>query len=135
MEDCDASQSAAIGSKKSRGAPEGKKRIRLSVGQKAIAMKHFEENLGMSYPKLIDWCFEKFGMEKKISESTMSHWFSVKAGKWSQRLKIKEAMESNANSFRLAAKSFHGTHFPDLERQLPAWLDEFESQEAYPSED
>ena len=55
MEDCDSSKSAAIDSKKPHDAPEDKKRTRFSVAEKAIAMKHFEDNPGLSYRKLIDW--------------------------------------------------------------------------------
>ena len=59
-EDRDSSQSAAVSSKKLRTAPEGGNlRVRLSVAQKMEAMKHYEANPGMSYPKLVDWCYRQ----------------------------------------------------------------------------
>ena len=72
-EDRDSSQSAAVSSKKLRTAPEGGNlRVRLSVAKKMEAMKHYEANPGMSYPKLVDWCYRQFDMKKKLSASTVS---------------------------------------------------------------
>ena len=68
-EDRESSQSAAVSSKK-RSVPESNQRVRLSVAQKMEAVKHFEANPGMTYPKLVDWCYKKYEMKKKLSAST-----------------------------------------------------------------
>ena len=130
IEVCYSSQSAEVNNKMPNDASTGKKRIRLTIEEKIIAMQHFENNPGLSYPELIDWCSEKFGLQEKLSISAVSHWFSKKAGKRSLLGKIKAAMESRVNRFPSAAKSFQGAHYPDLERELLAWLCQIQSREA-----
>ena len=50
----------------------------LSVAKKMEVMKHYENNPGLSYPKLIDRCFKKIEMKEKLSTSAVSLWFSEK---------------------------------------------------------
>ena len=68
-------------------------------------------------------------MKKKLSTSTVSSWFSH-SGKRSQKGKIKQATESEINPAKLAAKSFQGTHFHELEHELFAWVRQCESRKA-----
>jgi hypothetical protein len=119
---CDCSDFAVIPRKKPRLAPESIHRARLTATQKIQAMKYFEETPGMSYGQLMDWCYQKFEMSKKLSKATVSLWFSEKAGKRSQKDKIKHAIQAETNPFKLASKSFQGAHFPDLEHELFAWV-------------
>ncbi len=77
----DSTQSAAASSGKKRPAPKTKKRARLTAAEKLQAMQHYEANPGMTYDKLIDWCYAKFDMDKRLSKSAVSLWFSEKSGK------------------------------------------------------
>jgi hypothetical protein len=124
------SAGSAVGSGKKRAAPEKSLRARLNLSQKMEAMKYFGENPGMTYPKLIEWCYKKFDMKKKLSTSAVSLWFSDKAGKRSQKEKLKVAMESETIPCKLAAKSLQGTHFPELEDELFGWVRRCESRKA-----
>ena len=45
---------------------------------------------------LIEWCFKKFEMKKKLSKAAVSLWFSEKKGKRSQ----KEKLELVADAFK-----------------------------------
>ena len=81
-------------------------------------MKHYEANPGMTYDKLIDWCYTKYEMKKRLSRAAVSLWFSEKAGKRQQKDKLKAALASETNVHKLQAKSFQGSHFPYLEHEL-----------------
>ena len=132
-EDRDASGSAVGSSKRPRS--EGSRRARLTVAQKIEAMKHYRENPGMSYPQLIEWCFKKFDMKNKLSKAAVCLWFSEKKGKRSQKEKLEHAVEAEINPFKLSAKSFQGTHFPELEDELFAWVRRCESRKACLTDD
>ena len=106
----------------------------MTVAQKLEAIQHYEANPGMSFPKLVDWCYRHFDMKKKLSASTVSSWFSD-AGKRSQKGKIKQAIASEINASKLSSKSFQGTHFPDLEHELFAWVRRCESRKACLTDD
>ncbi len=58
-EDRDASGSAVGSSKKPGVRQRQSHRALLTVAQKMEAVKHYQENPGMSYPKLIEWCYKK----------------------------------------------------------------------------
>jgi hypothetical protein len=133
-EDRDVSGSAVASSKK-RAAPDGSHRARLTVAEKTEAMKHYQANPGMSYPMLIEWCFKTFEMKKKLSKAAVSLWFSEKKGKRSQKEKLELAAGAEINPFKLAAKSFQGTHFPELEDGLFAWVRRCESRKACLTDD
>jgi hypothetical protein len=49
---------SAVCSGKKRAAPEKV----LNLAQKMEAMKYFGENPGMTYPKLIEWCYTIFSL-------------------------------------------------------------------------
>jgi hypothetical protein len=132
-EDSEASRSAVGSSKQPRS--EGSHRARLTVAQKMEAMKHYQENPGMSYPQLIEWCFKKIEMTKKLSKAAVCFWFSEKKGKRSQKEKLEQAVQVEINPFKLAAKSFQGTHFPELEDELFAWVCRCESRKACLTDD
>ncbi len=66
-------------------------------------------------------------MKKKLSRGAVSLWFSEKQGKRSQKVKLEHAVKAEVNPFKLAAKVFQGTHFPELEDELFAWVRRFES--------
>jgi hypothetical protein len=108
MEDCDSSQSAAFLSKKPRCAQEGNQRARLSesVAQKMEAMRYYEDNPGLSYPRLIDWCFKKIGMKKKLSTSAVSLCFSEKAEKKSQKGKSNKTWKQRSTLSNWQQKAF-----------------------------
>jgi hypothetical protein len=73
QDDHDASGSAVSSRKRlPRGAPEGSHRARLTVAQKLEAVKHYQENPGMSHPQLIEWSYKKFDMKKKLSRAAVS---------------------------------------------------------------
>ena len=74
-------------------------------------------------------------MKKRLSRAAVSLWFSEKKGKRSQKQKLEHAIESEINPFKLAAKSFQGTHFPELEDRLFAWVRRCESRKACLTDD
>jgi hypothetical protein len=124
------SAGSAVGSGKKRAAPEKSLRARLNLAKKMESMKYFGENPRMTYPKLIEWCYKKIDMKKKLSTSAVSLGFSDKAGKRSKKEKLKVAMESETIPCKLAAKSLQWTHFPESEDKLFAWVRRCESLKA-----
>ncbi len=75
VQDCDSAASALCSSKK-HAVPEKIESALLNPAKKMEAMKYFGENPRMTYPKLIEWCFKKFDMKKKLGTAVVSLWFS-----------------------------------------------------------
>jgi hypothetical protein len=73
-EDRDSVHSAAVSRKKPRCTPESSQRVQFICCSELEmeAVKHYEANPGMSYPKLVDWCYKQFDMKKRLSASTVS---------------------------------------------------------------
>ena len=98
------------------------------------AVQHFEANKGMSQAALIDWCFHKFQMKKKLGKGTVSAWFK-EGGKKGQKTQIANAIATETNPFALKAKSMKGPQYPELEQELYAWFRHKETSQACLTDD
>ena len=55
--------------------PRRVSRVRITNQQKMQAVAHFQANKGMTQAALIEWCFHKFDVKKRLSKATVSLWF------------------------------------------------------------
>ena len=134
---CDEAINSSISEsdKLGRGAPKKKsnERVRITIQQKMQAVQHFQANKGMTQAALIEWCFHKFGMKKRLGKGTVSAWF--KEGGKGQKAKLEKAIATETNPFKLKAKSFKGAHYPELEHELFVWIRRIETKKACLTDD
>jgi hypothetical protein len=63
-------------------------------------------------------------------------WLKKSDAATSQRAKIEKAIEAESNPFKLNAKSFQGSHYPELEHKfLFAWFRRCETRHAAITDD
>mmetsp|Transcript_52392 Transcript_52392/g.109306 ORF Transcript_52392/g.109306 Transcript_52392/m.109306 type:complete len:132 (-) Transcript_52392:1330-1725(-) len=95
-------------SKKSKGAPVA--RVRLSQQEKMKLVHYHLANPLISQKELIDWCFKKFDMKKRLSVGAMCGLL-----KPANVARFKQLHENEINAYVLNSKSSKGGLFPDLE--------------------
>ncbi len=115
-------------SKKSRGAPA--ERIRLSQQEKMKLVQYHLANPQHSQKTLIDWCFTKFEMKKRLSVGAMCNLLKPDNVK-----RFMKMHENETNAYVLSRKSSKGGLFPDLETELFSWFRHNETKHAALTDD